>query len=553
MTYKLNKTDGTEIVSLNDGEVDTSSTDITLIGRNYKGFGEAINENFIKLLENFANSSSPSNPITGQLWYDTTESRLKIFDEGTNTWRTGAGPIIASSEPTLVAGDIWFNNSSNQLWFYDGSDTVLIGPGYTVNQGQSGFTTDTIIDSRGTARVITSLHVANQLIGIYSKEEFTPAYSIPGFSGVIYPGFNSSTLANAKYRGTATDADALNGIVAANFLRSDVNDTTIGSLRVQNNSGITIGSGDNITIGVDNANVTRIVNNRTESDLAIIVRDSSSEYNAIYIDSANQKIGMFTDAPSYNLDVAGDVRITGNLIVDGASTTINSTTLEVEDKNIVVANVDSPDNTTADTAGIIIKGATDKSILYNAANDTLKSSDSIELASGKSFYINSNLVLSATTLGAGITSSSLTSLGTLSSLTVDDVTINGTTISSTSVLNINTDGAITLNNQRIAGVQNPSQLQDVATKDYVDTSIAGAGLALSLDITDYPFTTSKNNGPIQDYIEDLVPAEDVFVNTQARIHAITYSSPPKRELRIYRVEESLGVKSWQHVSTSLYT
>ena len=81
MSYQLNKTNGELLVDLVDGQIDTASTDITLVGKNYKGFGEFINENYIKMLENFSNTAAPSNPMTGQLWFDSGEQRLKIYTE----------------------------------------------------------------------------------------------------------------------------------------------------------------------------------------------------------------------------------------------------------------------------------------------------------------------------------------------------------------------------------------------------------------------------------------------------------------------------------------
>ena len=99
MSYKLNRTDGSLLVELQDGVIDTTSSDITLVGRNYKGFGEYLNENYISLLENFASTSAPSNPISGQLWYDLSDQRLKIYN-GT-TFRTAGGPIVSSTQPSM--------------------------------------------------------------------------------------------------------------------------------------------------------------------------------------------------------------------------------------------------------------------------------------------------------------------------------------------------------------------------------------------------------------------------------------------------------------------
>ena len=99
MSYKINKTNGDLLVELTDGVIDTVSTDITLVGRNYKGFGEAFNENFVKIIENFAATSAPSNPLKGQLWYDTGENRLKIYDG--SSFRTAGSPTVSSNRHEL--------------------------------------------------------------------------------------------------------------------------------------------------------------------------------------------------------------------------------------------------------------------------------------------------------------------------------------------------------------------------------------------------------------------------------------------------------------------
>ena len=126
MSYQLNKTDGTLLASLIDGQIDTASTNLTFVGKNYTGYGEAFNENFIKLLENFSNSSAPSTPLTGQVWWDSSAGRLKVYD-GT-VWKASGGPFVQSTVPSMVAGDLWINNLTNQVYAFDGTDTILIGP-----------------------------------------------------------------------------------------------------------------------------------------------------------------------------------------------------------------------------------------------------------------------------------------------------------------------------------------------------------------------------------------------------------------------------------------
>ena len=114
MSYQLNKTDGTILTDLIDGQIDTESTNLTLVGKNYSGYGESFNENFIRLLENFANTAAPSNPLSGQIWWDTAEQRLKVYD-GIG-WKASGGPYVQATQPQMVAGDLWIDNLNNQIF-----------------------------------------------------------------------------------------------------------------------------------------------------------------------------------------------------------------------------------------------------------------------------------------------------------------------------------------------------------------------------------------------------------------------------------------------------
>lgn len=115
------------------------------------------------------------------------------------------------------------------------------------------------------------------------------------------------------------------------------------------------------------------------------------------------------------INTTGSIVVGGNLTVNGTTTTVNSTTITVDDKNIELGSVNSPTDAGADTGGIILKGATDKTILWLDSTDAWTFSEHVALASGKSYYINGSTVLSATALGSGVVQSSLTSVGTLTS------------------------------------------------------------------------------------------------------------------------------------------
>ena len=195
MSYIINKTDGSQLTIVVDGTIDQTATDLTLIGKNASSYGESFNENFIKLLENFANGTAPLNPIPGQLWFDTTQNRLKVYDG--NIFKVSGGTIVSPSTPvTPVAGDLWINNQTQQLKFYDGSIWILTGPVYTQDQGTSGFIISNIIDTINKSHTVAEMWVAGKLFGIFSLDEFTPLATIPNFVGNISPGFNISNYIN---------------------------------------------------------------------------------------------------------------------------------------------------------------------------------------------------------------------------------------------------------------------------------------------------------------------------------------------------------------------
>jgi hypothetical protein len=130
MAYIINKTDGSVVSTVPDGQLDNFSSSLTLIGKNFSGFGESLNENFIKILENFSNTSPPANPIRGQIWYDSTEAKLKVYN-GVAFVPVSSATISGSQPTTLAIGDLWYNNLTNQLFFFDGQSPILIAPIYT--------------------------------------------------------------------------------------------------------------------------------------------------------------------------------------------------------------------------------------------------------------------------------------------------------------------------------------------------------------------------------------------------------------------------------------
>lgn len=554
MSYKINKTDGVLLVDLVDGRIDTDTTDLTLVGRNFSGYGELFNENFVKILENFASVSPPSNPLIGQLWYDASDGRLKLWN-GTQ-FRSTDTTVVSSIEPLLLAGDIWIDSRRQQLYFNDGTATTLAGPIYTRDQGPTGFTVETINDRFGNPKTVAKLIVNSTELALISRESFEAALNQPGFGKNIQEGITvNSNKPNFEFRGTATRARSLISSTGdffspENFLKTNTDNVTTGTLRINNDSGSTVGKDVQFRtrmLTFPQTVIQEILNNGADYKLQVNINGIATD--AIKIDTDQQRIGFWTDNPQATLDINGDVRIEGNLIITGDTTTVETATLRVEDKNIELNfSTDStlPDNTIADGGGItLLSSDGNKTINWINSGGTGKwtSSEDWNLSSGKAYFINNTPVLNTTTLGATVVNSSLISVGTLVSLNVDDISLDGTTIETTNTgLNIISDGIITVNNQRIAGISNPTDAQDAATKVYVDTVAKDEPVRLALDIT------GQTNAQIGNILLALYPAGTRNVNTRAYISTSLYSgdvvtNPTTQTTKNFVAVDSGGVQN----------
>ena len=335
MAYKINNTFGTLLVTLPDGTIDTATTDLTLIGKGYAGFGEKLNENLIKLLENFNNTSAPSNKIQGQLWFDRTNKRLNVYD-GTK-FKPAGGPTNSSTVPTnAVLGDFWFDTVNNQLYTYNGSAFTLIGPTTVAGSGVTQVIPETIQDNTGVNRSILKLVANDSVVGVVSNLAFTPSSSETAAAALITAGFAtvaqgiqlSSTVTSAKFRGTSTDSDALGGVAAANYLRSNANDTSTGTLGLLvDGTTLTLGAGSDVTFTMASDDLT-IAQTTANKDIIFTVNDGGDTVTLMTLDGSTGRLEL----PS-----VGDLRVKGNLTVDGTQVINNTTTLSVED-NIIELN-----------------------------------------------------------------------------------------------------------------------------------------------------------------------------------------------------------------------
>jgi hypothetical protein len=292
MAYTINLTDGTIFATIADGTINTNSSMI-LVGKNYAGYGEFLDENFIHLLENGSNTTAPGAPLTGQLWWDKGNSLMKVYT-GTAFKTISAATASASAPTGNVTGDIWWDTVNQQLKVWNGTTWVLVGPASSSGQGTSGAIVETVTDNVSVDHVVIKLYVANTIVGIISKDAtFTPQIAIAGFA-TISPGIQlSSTVSNNLFRGTSTDSQSLGGVSAASFLRSDQNDTTSGTLGVLNDTGLTVGADQDAKISVTTATSSVNIQNQTaDANIAVVVNDGGVTTTALLVNGSTSQVGV---------------------------------------------------------------------------------------------------------------------------------------------------------------------------------------------------------------------------------------------------------------------
>ncbi len=354
MAYTINKTDGSVVTTITDGTVD-NTTSVQLFGKSFSGFGEGLNENLVKLLENSASTSAPTAPLKGELWMDTNTNQIKVYDG--SAFKPTGGAKSQSTEPTSSsAGDLWHDSDDDQLYVYTGSAFQLVGPVYTSGQTLSGWKIETLASSGGN-KVVSSMYAGNTRVAILSKETFTPSATQTGFAS-IKAGFTLNSTLGAVFEGTNTQASAIDVsgttntsgtlIAGGNLLRADTADTTTGALTIDTDSGILVGDEQELTITVTSNDVT-IAQTSQDKDLKFTVNDGGVTKTPLTLTGADGGI-----------DMTGDLTITGNLNVSGA---YNYTSSEIVQHSDTFLKVNAG-GSEADAGLIVETGDTDDARLF---------------------------------------------------------------------------------------------------------------------------------------------------------------------------------------------
>jgi microcystin-dependent protein len=345
MPYIVNFTDSENKTPItvfdNTSSQDTS---LTFPGRNVTGYGQIIAENFLSVLENFASANAPVNPVEGQLWYDTTNGVLQLFDN--TAWKAASNIQKSVTEPSVEnskVGELWVDTTNQQLRIYTGTRWLLVGPAESSIDGlRYGPAVENIADSDNQTKSILTLYIADQPIVVVSKDSFTPKVNIKGFA-TIKAGLNVATPANDTERtefaslflggnlpkliGTAKNADALNiggvEVSAGKFLRSDIINTTDFGFNVRNNAGLTLGVDGNFQV-TTSATAAKIYNSAAGSSLDLQINRNGIPTTILRV--LDNKIGINLAAPEEALDVDGNFGLTGAIKITNVAETTNLST-----------------------------------------------------------------------------------------------------------------------------------------------------------------------------------------------------------------------------------
>jgi microcystin-dependent protein len=341
----------------------TSSTDtsLTFPGRNVTGYGQIIAENFLSLLENFASTNQPVNPVEGQLWYDSTggTQTLKIWDN--TAWKAASGIQKGVSQPSVETsklGELWVDTTNQQLRIFTGTRWILVGPVESSVGGlRYGPVIEKIADADNLDRFILTFYIADIPVIVFSKDSFTPKTLITGFD-IIKSGINISAPATSGeianfvggflpvLNGTARNAEALSisgvEVQAGKFLRSDVINTTNFEIKIKNNNGISIGADETFKLSAT-ATSSNIYNSSAGS--SIDIQTNRNGIPATILRIVDDKLGINQSNPLEVLDIQGNAKITGSFITTNtaASTNLNNGSIITQGgiavaKNIIVGD-----------------------------------------------------------------------------------------------------------------------------------------------------------------------------------------------------------------------
>ena len=350
MAYQVDKFNGAFFVSVEDGTIDTTS-DLRFVGKNYAGYGEVQNENFLHLLENFSNTTAPPKVVTGQIWFDSANKKLKFYD-GSRFKLAGGAEVSTTAPSGLTTGDFWWDSAAKQLYAWTGTEFALIGPEASPDLGSSIVSAAVVKGTVGTAvgpHTILKVLADDKVIGIFSKTAFTldnAQNAIDDFT-VVKKGFtlakSQSGISTDDYVmwGTANNAARLGGFAADQYIKQGENSFT-GEVQFYD-PGLTVGDGNDFRLRVEGGDEV-IVENRLGNPITfrITVVETTDERDIAVITSTGVVPG---NDNAYSLGASGSrwnnvyaTTHTGNLVgnVTGNSSGVHTGNVLASDNTVMI-------------------------------------------------------------------------------------------------------------------------------------------------------------------------------------------------------------------------
>ena len=316
MAYNIGLTNGTQLVSVADGTTDSSYTSLTLIGKNFAGYGYFQNQNFVKILENFSNTTAPANPLQGQIWWDSSRKILKVYTS--SDWKAvSSSTSAATSPPSPVTGDLWWDTATGQFKVWGGTAWTVIGPAFT-SSSQTGAIPDVVTGSLdATSHNIVKFYASGTLVSVLSHDPTFEVSSLPGFNE-LRPGFNVAL--GHQYVGDATNSLKLGGSLPGAFMRNGLDGPSITSSRltVQNNDGALIGAGGELDLNIG-SNGVNFISTVTGRDANFFVKVAGVSQRGLQISGVTGLVTVLGN-PTVALGVAtkqyadGKVAKTGDVM-----------------------------------------------------------------------------------------------------------------------------------------------------------------------------------------------------------------------------------------------
>ena len=427
MAYTIFNTRNNELAVVEDGTID-NTTDLKLIGKNYAGYGEIQNENFVYLLENFAGANQPPRPIAGQLWFDSTDKKIKAYDGNTESVFVPLGNVHIGAKPTGAAitaanvnkGDLWWDDATSQLYAHNGAAAgdpfVLVGPktsGAIKTEVEDVVVFDSLYagqaDPSPYQHKILKTWVNNVVVMITSNDEFTldDSNTISGFDrikkGITLVNTENAndgvTTGNYSFHGNSSNALRLGGTLAAEFVQR-TNPVFTTQVDIDDNDGLQIGPNNEFLLKVSSNDPT-IESTVNGADINLKVKDSGgstltpAQITATGIlPSADASSGIFNlGSSTKRWNEVHSINFRG--IADNANALLSNGTYKIADKANTVDTLVARDSV-GDIFGTSFRGTH----LYNSTDAAaaltarVTKADSVQV-DGTTTYVNATTASTA--------------------------------------------------------------------------------------------------------------------------------------------------------------